>query len=215
MIKGIIFDADGTLLDSMYIWNELGKRYLAAKGIAAQKDLDKILYPMTLEQSSIYLKDKYFIPQSSEEIRNEIIGLIFDFYKYEVGLKNGVLSFLRKMKAKGLVMGIATSGDKELLEQALKRLGVYDYFSVITTCTEFQTSKNNPLIYIKTAQILKVNPDETVVFEDVLYGIEAARRAGFLTVAVKDLSNVSDWLKLKECADYYISDFYDDILKFL
>lgn len=213
MIKGIIFDADGTLLDSMYIWEELGERYLADRNIKAEQDLGKILYPMTLEQSSTYLKNKYSIKDSTEKIINDILCLLTDFYKKEVLLKEGVYSYLEKMKPKGVVMGIATSGDKELLVSALKRLNVYHYFSVILTCSQYKTSKYEPLIYLKAAQTLGTKPSETVVFEDVLYGIKTAKDAGFVTVAVEDLSNIGDRQQLKECANYYIKDFNDNILE--
>ena len=213
MIKGIIFDADGTLLDSMHIWEELGKRYLESKGIRAENSLSQILYPMTLEQSSVYLKNNYSIKDSTDKIKKYILSLLTDFYQREVLLKEGVFSFLEKTKNKGVAMGIATSGDKELLISALKRLNVYDSFSVITTCSEYNTSKNEPLIYLKTAEILGTSPSDTVVFEDVLYGIKTAKKAGFITVAVEDLSNILYRQPLKSCADYYIKNFNDKILE--
>lgn len=213
MIKGIIFDADGTLLDSMYIWEELGERYLANRDIKAEEGLGQILYPMTLEQSSMYLKEKYSIDDSTDKIIKDILSLLTDFYQKEALLKEGAFSYLEKMKAKGVVMGIATSGDKKLLISALKRLNVYDYFSIIKTCSEYDTSKNEPLIYLKTAEILGTTPNETVVFEDVLCGIMTAKDAGFVTVAVEDLSNMPDRQQLKECANYCIKDFSENILE--
>ena len=213
MIKGIIFDADGTLLDSMYIWEEIGERYLANRDIKAQEGLGQILYPMTLQESSMYLKENYSIDDSTDRIIKDILSLLADFYQKEALLKEGVSLYLEKMKAKGVVMGIATSGDKELLISALKRLNVYDYFSVIKTCSEYDTSKNEPLIYLKTAEILGTTPNETVVFEDVMYGIMTAKDAGFVTVAVEDLSNMKDRQKLKECADYWIKNFSENILE--
>lgn len=213
MIKGIIFDADGTLLDSMHIWEELGVRYLANKGITAKEGLSKILYPMTLEESSMYLKNEYSIKDSPHKIIKDILGLLTDFYQKEAMLKEGVYSYLEKMNAKGVVMGIATSGDKELLTLALKRLNVYKYFSVITACSEYNTKKNEPLIYLKTAEILGTTPNETAVFEDVLYGIISAKNAGFITVAVEDISNMQDRQQLRENADYCIKDFREKILE--
>lgn len=83
MIKGIIFDADGTLPDSMHIWEEPGERYLAIKGIKAEDGLGQILYPMTLEQSSRYLKEKYSVDDSTDEIIKDILGLLTEFYQKE------------------------------------------------------------------------------------------------------------------------------------
>ena len=161
----------------------------------------------------MYLKSKYSIKDPTDKIIKDTLSLLTDFYQREVLLKEGTFSFLEKMKDKGIVMGIATSGDKELLISALKRLNVYDYFSTITTCSEYDTSKTESLIYLKTAEMLGVAPNETVVFEDVLYGIMAAKEAGFITAAVEDLSNMPDRQQLKDCADHYIRDFNDKILE--
>lgn len=213
MIKGIIFDADGTLLDSMHIWEELGERYLASRGITAKEGFSKILYPMTLEESSMYIKNEYSIDDPPHKIIKDILSLLTDFYQKEAMLKEGVLSYLMKMHAKGVVMGIATSGDKDLLTMALKRLNVYKYFSVITSCSEYDTKKDEPKIYLKTAEILGTTPNETAVFEDVLYGIISAKNAGFVTVAVEDISNMQDRQQLWEYADYCIKDFGEKILE--
>lgn len=212
MLKGIIFDADGTLLDSMHIWEELGERYLASIGIKAEVGLGQILYSMTLQEGSMYLKNNYYIKESADKIIKDILCLLAEFYQKEVLLKDGADLFLEKMRAKGVVMGIATSGDKELLCSALKRLSVYNYFSVITTCAEYDTSKNEPLIYLKTAERLGVEPYETAVFEDLLSGIKTAGKVGFITVAVEDVSNMPYRQKLMECADYCIKDFNDSML---
>ena len=94
MIKGVIFDADGTLLDSMHIWKDLGIRYLLSLGIIPKDDLYEVLFPMTLEESSVYLKNKYNINKSANEIKKDILKIIYDFYYYEVDLKKGALSYL-------------------------------------------------------------------------------------------------------------------------
>ena len=213
MIKAIIFDADGTLLDSMHIWEELGERYLKAKGICAERNLGSILYPMTLEESSNYLKNRYDIKDKADIIQKDILRLLENFYQKEVLFKKGVLPFLEQMKEKGTKMGIATSGDKTLLISALKRLCAYRYFSAVTTCSELGTSKRESLIYLETAKLLGAEPKETAVFEDVLYGILAAKNAGFLAVAVEDASNLSAQKQLKENADFYIKDFNDTVLE--
>lgn len=206
---GIVFDADGTLLDSMRIWSELGERYLAVLGEEAEEGLADILYPMTLEESSLYLKEKYSICDSTDKIIADILALLEEFYRSEVKVKAGVCEFLKRMADDNVAMGIATSGDARLLNMALRRLGIDKYFSVVVTCSELETSKKDAEIYLKCAEMLRCQAQRTVVFEDILCGIEAAARAGFSTVAVCDFSNREDTAKLVRTADVYIDDFSD------
>lgn len=213
MIKGIIFDADGTLMDSMWIWAELGERYLAGYGIKAEEGLADILYPLTLEESSVYLKERYHLNDTAEKITEDTLKLIKHFYQHEVEAKAGLGLFLEKMKEQQISMGIATSGSKDILQSALKRLGLENYFSFILTCTELETSKREPLIYQKAAKMLGTVPKETAVFEDVLHAIKTAKSSGFITVAVEDASSQMDQKEIMRTADYYITDFQDMVLQ--
>lgn len=214
MIKGIIFDVDGTLLDSMQIWDELGTRYLKGKNIKAGTDLNKILFSMSFEEGCLYLKDQYNLPYSTEEIAEDIVEIMKNFYLYEVETKNGVKEFIEVMRKQNIPMIIATSSDKEIVKLAFDNLGITDFFVDIVTCTELNTNKRKPDIYLHCAQIIDTEPRETAVFEDVLHGIKSAKAAGFITVAVEDFSSVDERFEIKALADYYIKDFTKiDILK--
>ncbi len=203
----IIFDADGTLLDSMYIWQELGGRYLRSLDIMPERDLAKILYPLSLEQGCEYLQKNYVPEKNLDEIRDGIVRIIQDFYIDEVELKNGAKNFLEAMSKKNIPMVIATSGDRVLLNAALERNGVDKYFSAIFTCSELNTNKHEPEIYLKCAEFLKLQPENIAVFEDSLFAIETAKAAGFITFGVEDDSNKFEREKIIETADYYV-DFY-------
>lgn len=213
MLKGAIFDADGTLLDSMPIWQELGQRYLTIHGITAEQGLSDILYAMSLEESSCYLKETYGLPDSVERITGEILALIRSFYMDEVTLKEGVTDYLRYLHERNIPMIVATSNDKALLHSAFVRLRIDRYFQDILTCSELNTNKREPMIYLKAAQKMGAHPQKTAVFEDVLYGIQSAKNGGFITVAVDDLSNQSETEQLRRTADYFIRDFSDPILQ--
>lgn len=210
MIKGIIFDADGTIIDSMKIWDELGKRYLLKKGIRADSELSDILYDMSLEESGRYLKERYQISDRVEKIISDVLELIKDFYKNEVCEKPGLSVFLEKMKEKRIPMGIATSGSRELLQYALKKIGILEYFDFILTCDELGTSKKEPYIYLKAAKKLGTMPCETAVFEDAVHGIKTAGKVGFVTVGVRDESSDRYREEIIKTADIYITDFYDE-----
>ena len=212
MIKGIVFDVDGTLLDSMHIWGELGKRYLASVGIEAKPGLAKILFPMSLDESSEYLKNEYNLSDSVEQITEDTIKILSDFYRYEAAPKPGALAFVRKMQSRNIPMAIATSGDRRILDTALARLGVTDFFAGILTCSELKTNKRIPTIYLRAAELLGTVPEETAVFEDVLHAIQAAKSAGFITYAIEDEASIQDRDKIKEAADFYLRDFTDPAL---
>lgn len=207
MIKGIIFDVDGTLLNSMQIWNELGTRYLKARGIEAEPDLDKILFSLSLDEGCLYLKNQYSLEESVKEIADDIIKIMENFYLYEAKLKAGVKEFLKRMQKNGIPMIVATSSDKKIVELAFESLKITEYFTEIVTCTELKASKREPKIYLHCAKIIGTTPDETAVFEDVLHGIKSAKKAGFVAVAVEDFSSCVDKKEIMSIADYYIKDF--------
>ena len=213
MLKGAIFDADGTLLDSMSIWQDLGQRYLAIHGIIAEQGLSDILYAMSIEESSHYLKETYGLSDSVKHISEDILELIRSFYMDEVTLKEGVIDYLRYLHERKIPMIIATSNDKSLLHSAFVRLRIDRYFQDILTCSEEKTSKREPMIYLRAAQKIGTPTVETAIFEDVLYGIQGAKKAGFITVAVADDSNRLEREQLSHTADYLIWDFTDPILR--
>jgi HAD superfamily hydrolase (TIGR01509 family) len=206
-MKGAIFDIDGTLLDSMPIWNDLGARYLETLSIQTEENLGKILFPMTMEEAAEYMKTQYRLPQTADEIRQGVLGIVENFYRYEVGLKPGVETYVKGLHRKGIPMILATTGDKELATAALTRLGIRKYFCDILTVSDYGTSKHEPDIYQKAAQILQVPPSECVVFEDVFYALETAKAAGFLCAGVKDAASADDWERIRTIADYWNGDF--------
>ena len=207
MLKGAIFDADGTLIDSMHIWRELGARYLESLNVTPEENLSAKLYPMSLEQSCKYLKTHYSLRESESDILSGILGIIEGFYRDEVTLKDGVREFLSAMSDKNIRMVIATSGNRELLSSALTRNGIAEYFEEIFTCSELSTTKHEPDIFMACAEFLGLNPESVGVFEDSLFAIETAKRAGFMTFGVADDSNIHQWEMIQSTADYSIKSF--------
>lgn len=205
MSKGILFDVDGTLLDSMKIWDELASRYLNSIGIHPDSDLASIVYPMTLEESSAYLKKRYDLKVSPSEIQSSILKLLRKYYEQEVQCKKGVLFYLQQFKNAKIPMGIVSIGKTELIEAAFKRLGIDDFFDFILTCDTYQTSKKESLIYEIGKEKLACH--EVYVFEDVLQAIQSAKKAGCITIAIEDESNRKDQMKLKYEADFYLEKY--------
>lgn len=209
MIRGVIFDADGTLLDSMRIWNELGPRYITSRGKEPEADISLQLSKLSVDEGCAYLKEHYCLPESTEEVKAAVIGIISDFYKNEVSLKNGAYEAIKLFAKLDIPMAVATSGDKALMTAAFDRLGVLHHFKSILTCSELGTNKREPLIYDKAAEVLGTDPSKTLVVEDVLYTVETAKSAGFITLAVDDDSSAYERDKIKKAAYFYMPDLSD------
>lgn len=204
MIKGAIFDIDGTLLDSMPIWTDVGARYLRSIGVTPEKGLGEILFSMTMEEGAAYLRRTYDLSQTESEIQKGIVDIIGDFYRYEVPLKAGMREHLAHLSSQNIPMTLATTGERELAEAALTRLGVWLYFSAMFTANELHTSKKEPLIYHTAANFMGTAPHETMVYEDVIHALTTAKKAGFQTTAVEDTASEKDKAAILAIADHYI-----------
>ncbi|HIR26274.1 MAG TPA: HAD family phosphatase [Candidatus Egerieimonas faecigallinarum] len=209
MIRGAIFDMDGTLLDSMGIWEDVGVRYLASRHIQAEENLSEILFPMSLEEGASYLKRRYRLSLDVQEIISGILSVIRDFYVSEVTLKPGAAHFLEELCRMGIPLAAATSSDRELIEAACRRLGILGCFQQIFTCSEIGVGKESPKIYLEAAAALGAPPEEIFVFEDALFALATAKRAGFHTAAVYDASSARDAQALRNCSDLYLEDLTD------
>lgn len=207
MIKGAVFDLDGTLLNSMPVWENLGELYLQSLGMEAEKGLGELLFSMGMQQGVEYLITQYHLELTKEEVLNGVIRKVRDFYEQKVPLKEGAREFLAGMREKEIPMLIATANDRGCAEAALRRLNIRNWFGGILTCTEMGTDKRNPDIYLAASLQLDTDPSETLVFEDSLPAIQTAKRAGFLTVAVYDKSNDRQLGKIWNTADIYLPGF--------
>ena len=212
MLKGAIFDLDGTLLDSMFIWETIGEDYLRTLGKEPHEDLQETLMTLTLEEAAEYYRGYYGVTLSVKEIVDGVNTMVEGIYRTRVALKHGVADYLRWLKENGTPMCIATVTDRYLVEETLERLGILQYFSEIFTCAEVGYGKDKPIIYRKALEHLDTAKNETYVFEDSLFALKTAKADGFTTVGVYDRhENRQD--NLKNLADYYIVDFADPVLK--
>ncbi len=206
-LLGAIFDADGTLLNSMHIWRNLGERYLISLGIVPEEGLSGKLWPLSYDEGCEYLMKNYDLKRSVSEIQQGISRMIEKFYAEEVELKPGVCEFLEVLSEKNIPMVIATSGDRNLLSSALRRNKIAEYFDEIFTCSELGTDKRHSKIFLACAEFLKLKPENIAVFEDSLFAIEAAKSSGFVTFGIEDASSINDKTRIIETANYYIYDW--------
>ena len=208
-LEAAIFDLDGTLLDSMPIWQGLGAKYLLQKKLQPAPGLHDALKTMSLPQAAQHFRAAYGLHEDEETIIGEIETLIADLYRYEVPLKAGAAEYLQTLQEQNVKMCIATATERNLAESALERLGIREYFSTILTSSEVKTGKDNPLIYQRAFEHLGAPLTKTVVFEDALHAIETATTAGFRVVGVYDETAAQDRERIEALTEQYIYSFSD------
>ena len=206
MLKGAIFDFDGTLFDSMFIWNTAGETYLRSIGIEPREDLWKVLKTMSLLQSATYIREKYAVELTLEEIMDGINRTVENFYFHTVQPKEGVITLLEQMKVKGIKMCIATATDRYQVNAALKRCCMEHFFSEIFTCTDVGHGKDEPFIFRKAMDYLGTTRANTVVFEDAYHAAKTAKADGFVTVAVYD-PHEEKQKELQALSDFYFENY--------
>ena len=208
-LQGAIFDMDGTLLDSMHIWDHFGTRFLRDMGVEPDPDTEDRVKVMTVRECARYFRERYHLPQSEQELVDMTHDRVNHFYTSEVRPKPDVEKFLSLLKMEGVWMYVATATDRTQAEAALRHTGLLDYFRGIMTCTEAGVGKESPVIFEKCLTRLWCRKEECVVFEDALHAIQTAKSAGFRVAAVYDPSAEEDQPEIRRLADYYISSYGD------
>ena len=206
-IKACIFDLEGNLVDSMWMWPEIDKEYLGRFGIEYDDNLKNEIDGISFHETAVYFKNKFGISDSIEKICKDWEDMAYDKYKNEVKEKRGCQKFLEQLKSKGIKMGIATSNKRSMVDVVLESLGMKNFFEVITTSDEVKKGKPAPDVYLTTAKLLNVEPKHCLVFEDVVAGIIAGKSAGMKVCAVEDDFTREVRQRKKELSDYYIDDY--------
>jgi len=206
-IRGAIFDIDGTVLDSMPIWDTVAQDYLRLNGLTPRDDLTEDLRTLGGHQVGAYFIRKYGIKKTPQQIAGDINGLIEDFYFSVAMPKPGILRVLDTLESHGVGMCVATATDRYLVEAALRRTGLLRYFGYIFTGSELQSGKGEPYMFLRAAEFLGTAVHETCVFEDALYAIKTAKKAGFPVVAVYDKSAADHADEIRGLADVYLNTF--------
>lgn len=211
-IEFAIFDMDGTILDSMWAWDTAADRLLAALNITPRPEMREDIRPMTVPQVADYLIKEYCLPQSHDDLMQLFDDTMVSFYKYEADYKEGALELLNTLKERGIGMCLATATDRHMVDIVLKRLGIYDMFDFIITCTEVGASKASPLVFEECLKRSGSERSKTWVFEDSAFAVTTAKNAGFPVLAVYDKSSEMFEDDKKRDADIYLHSLKELVL---
>ena len=206
-IDAVIFDLDGTLVDSMWMWGEIDVEFLRRQSCQVPDDLEEHIAGMSFTEAATYFKQRFHLSMSIENIKQDWIDMARDKYINEAMLKPGAIKLIQYLKMHNVKMGIATSNSHELVQEVLVARDIEGDFNEIHTSCEVERGKPAPDIYLLVAKLLGVAPDKCLVFEDIPMGIEAGNAAGMKTCAVDDRFSSHQDAEKRKIADYYIHSF--------
>ncbi|MCQ2520073.1 MAG: HAD family phosphatase [Lachnospiraceae bacterium] len=205
--KAFLFDMDGTLINSMGIWHDIDLEYLAGFGIKLPDDLQKCLEGMCFHDTAVYIKNRFNLPVHTDEMEKAWNEMAHYKYAHDVSFKPGVEKLLNYAKSNGIKMAIGTSNSRYLYEAVSDSLGFERYFDCVITGDETKKSKPDPEIYILLANKLNVNPEECLVFEDTVAGLNAGLNAGMEICGIYDIYSDYCTEEKRNISGFFIDDY--------
>ncbi|EJO5347487.1 HAD family phosphatase [Clostridium botulinum] len=211
-IEGAIFDLDGTLIDSLGLWEKIDYDFLNKRNLTVPPDLKNNIESLTFDEGADFFKKNFKLKESKEEILKEWNSMVVKEYSHNIKLKNNAKDFLINLKNKGVKLAIATNNTPELTKLVLENNKILHLFDSITTICEVTRNKTFPDIYLLCAKKLNLSPEKCAVFEDILPAIKAAKAAKMKTVGIYDPSSENQKNEIKKIVDYYIYDYKQFII---
>lgn len=210
-IKAIIFDLDGTLVDSMSLWHDIDIEFFKRYGMEVPEGYVEKISHMNFMEMAKYTHDAYGFKESPHEIAEIWTNMAIASYSHTIKAKDNAKAFLAKLKEQGYKIGLATTNKASLYEPCLRNNDMWQYFDDAIDVNSLKSSKKEPLIYQTLAERFGATPEETLVFEDILTAATTVKNANFRLVVVDDKANSKDKDELLKLADYYLYN-YNELL---
>ncbi len=204
----LIFDLDGTIADSLAVWQKIDEVFLSRRGIVCDEEYLQAVRIMRPYESARYTIDRFGLHEHPDEVVNEWVEMAFIEYRDVIELRPGVIPFLAEQIEYGKKLAICTSSNRAFVEVLLKRYDILHFFDVVVCAQEHILGKNLPDIWTFTAHAMHAQAKDCLVFEDTLDVLLAAKQAGCTTLAIEDAHAAHERDELKAMADYYFQDFF-------
>lgn len=211
-LKCAIFDMDGTILDSMGMWQDIDREFLEKRGIPFTPEYGEAMKGRNYQEGALYSIETYHLNETVEDLIIEWDNMAREYYRSRLKLKPGAAQYIKSLKERGIRIALATVSSAEFYTLAMTANGVMDLFDFMTDATVVKRGKGFPDLYEYVAEQLKVLPKECLVFEDTLHSLKGAKAGGFHTCAVYDKASHASWEELKKLSDYALLDFNEGIL---
>ena len=207
MIKGIIFDFDGTLADSLWVWRKADKEFLEEYGYEDDNEFYQSVTAMTLAEAIEYIKKRYNIEGDSQYLQNKMHDMVYHKYADEVGMKDGAREYINYCVENNIKICIVTSAERNMCEAALTRNGLLNKFDGIYCVSEMNMSKSQPEIFDYAAKQMGIDKEHCLVFEDSLYAVKSAKKGGFAVIGVYDESCIDSEDEMISLCDGFVRGF--------
>lgn len=207
--KGAIFDLDGTLLDSMGVWDQVDIDFLKKRNLPMPDDYKQKIAAMGFPEAARYTIERFGFSETPEMLLQEWQGDGEGGLRPSCRLKARSKRLSGKLKSQGIPIAAATSGDRELFIPCLKHNDIYEYFDAIVTVSEVKRGKGFPDIYERAAELIGVAPAECMVFEVFSAGVKGALDGGFQAMGILDDSSKKEWESIRKMATCTIRDFQE------
>jgi len=211
-IRGGIFDMDGTLINSLIVWEDIwrgiGRIFLSDESFRPSYEVDKAVRTLALSDAMALVNRTYSLTENSEDVTLAVSDIIRDFYENKLEPKAGASEFLEYLSSNGVKLCIASASAPDLARVALRRCQLEKYFLGIVTCVDIGKGKEHPDVFLAAKDFLGTELEDTFVFEDSFVALESAKRAGFKTVGVYDRCNF-DHDRLERSSNYFLGEGTD------
>lgn len=186
MIKAVIFDMDGVMIDSEPLWEKTERILLARRNIDYSPEYRDMIVGLNQKDSGKLMRDTFLLEETVDEIISERVGILTAIYEEELEVVPGLTPLLEELRSREYLLAVASSSPLRVINFVLDKFSLQDYFDAVVSgeCTE--RGKPHPDIYLHTAERLGVKPSECVAIEDSINGVRSATGAGMYCIAIPD-----------------------------